>query len=676
MKFLCDRCKTRYSIGDDRVRGKILKIRCKNCANVITVREGMAEAEAEPVAAATGAPRRTAKPTTLAPPAQVSAPTTGAKPPAALEEEWYVSIDGEQSGPFSLHEAQRWIGAKPVAADLHCWSEGFDDWLPVDKVSHFRGLRKKPATPTPAPAPPPRAVAPPPPPPQQPVEDEPKPLFAATMAAIEKSAAAAAPPSARATPIGGIPSLPTPRPVSNGSAPHAALPRPVAGPSTTPAPQALRQSGSVPAIPSVTRQTGGVPAIPGVRGGTGPRPALPLEPPRTPTGPRPALPFDASDDNNASTQIEVPPFGDDARTAAEPAALRARALPGPFGGQAALSTATPPPAPYMTPPPAFAPPPAAAPSSGTSPSGTGANGAMGMASPSSSPWAMPLAAPPPAMPEPEPEPEGDIEIGEVSRVVNLADLARNHAATKAAAARKTGASPRLRTTGMNPSLNGGDPIAAMVATPDAGYTNGAMVPEPAAAPQSHKKLYLLLGVVVLFLLGGVGAMVYAVSQNGDDESTAISQGREVDLTRPDDPLHHRDPKPDIKDPTPHVNPNQHRPYVPPVGSGKVPVSDPDTGDTNALKAEEIEAMARTQSEATNRCYMRSQRGADAILIGDVKKINVTITVDKEGAVSGVDLSDHATDSLGKCLQSRIKGWRFHPSGKGLTTRLTLVFQAS
>ena len=41
MKFLCERCKTRYSIGDDCVRGKISKIRCKNCANVITVREGM-----------------------------------------------------------------------------------------------------------------------------------------------------------------------------------------------------------------------------------------------------------------------------------------------------------------------------------------------------------------------------------------------------------------------------------------------------------------------------------------------------------------------------------------------------------------------------------------------------------------------------------------------------------
>src|SRR5678815_2307605 len=46
VKFLCDRCKTRYSIADDRVRGKILKIRCKNCANVITVREGMPDADA------------------------------------------------------------------------------------------------------------------------------------------------------------------------------------------------------------------------------------------------------------------------------------------------------------------------------------------------------------------------------------------------------------------------------------------------------------------------------------------------------------------------------------------------------------------------------------------------------------------------------------------------------
>src|SRR5205807_488513 len=66
-------------------------------------------------------------------------------------------------------------------ADLHCWSEGFDDWLPVDKVSHFRGLRKKPTPPT-TPPPLPRAAPPP-----RAHEDEPKPLFAATMAALERS---------------------------------------------------------------------------------------------------------------------------------------------------------------------------------------------------------------------------------------------------------------------------------------------------------------------------------------------------------------------------------------------------------------------------------------------------------------------------------------------------------
>src|SRR5512140_2774581 len=107
VKFLCDRCNTRYSIGDERVRGKILKIRCKNCANVITVREGM---EAPPPDAESSRGR----PTTNAPIAD-QRPANGAlgaafsaqlqKPPPALEEEWYVSIDGEQSGPFSLAEA-------------------------------------------------------------------------------------------------------------------------------------------------------------------------------------------------------------------------------------------------------------------------------------------------------------------------------------------------------------------------------------------------------------------------------------------------------------------------------------------------------------------------------------------------------------------------------------------
>jgi predicted Zn finger-like uncharacterized protein len=37
MKFVCERCQTRYSIADEKVRQKILRIRCKTCGNVIMI---------------------------------------------------------------------------------------------------------------------------------------------------------------------------------------------------------------------------------------------------------------------------------------------------------------------------------------------------------------------------------------------------------------------------------------------------------------------------------------------------------------------------------------------------------------------------------------------------------------------------------------------------------------
>ncbi|HVV52959.1 MAG TPA: zinc-ribbon domain-containing protein, partial [Polyangia bacterium] len=46
MKFVCDRCQTKYSIADEKVRGKILKVRCKSCSNIITVRDEAASASA------------------------------------------------------------------------------------------------------------------------------------------------------------------------------------------------------------------------------------------------------------------------------------------------------------------------------------------------------------------------------------------------------------------------------------------------------------------------------------------------------------------------------------------------------------------------------------------------------------------------------------------------------
>ena len=38
MRFSCKKCDTQYTIADEKVRGKVIKIRCKRCSNLIVVR--------------------------------------------------------------------------------------------------------------------------------------------------------------------------------------------------------------------------------------------------------------------------------------------------------------------------------------------------------------------------------------------------------------------------------------------------------------------------------------------------------------------------------------------------------------------------------------------------------------------------------------------------------------
>src|SRR5687768_593457 len=41
MKFLCGSCRTKYQISEERVRGKILTIRCQKCGAKVLVRESL-----------------------------------------------------------------------------------------------------------------------------------------------------------------------------------------------------------------------------------------------------------------------------------------------------------------------------------------------------------------------------------------------------------------------------------------------------------------------------------------------------------------------------------------------------------------------------------------------------------------------------------------------------------
>jgi len=189
MKFVCERCHTKYSIADEKVRGKVLKVRCKTCENVITVREtgatiddagsgvpkeaaqtrsGMLDArtgDSAAVAASPAARRAHPEPArrsaphlpaaalvdphgpAVAPPRR---PTPRPMPSLSVDDgvEWYLAVDGAQTGPFRRPVLIDKILAVPPGGDVHVWNANLGDWKPpkdVPDVSADLARRRRPS---------------------------------------------------------------------------------------------------------------------------------------------------------------------------------------------------------------------------------------------------------------------------------------------------------------------------------------------------------------------------------------------------------------------------------------------------------------------------------------------------------------------------------------------------
>jgi predicted Zn finger-like uncharacterized protein len=126
MKIVCDACQAKYSISDDKVQGKVFKIRCKKCSNIIVVRGGAGAAE------------------------QPAAPTQeketkvydygydgGDQAPSGDESVWHVVINQDQVGPMTAAEVQQRFAAGEIDGETYAWREGFADWLPLSQVDAF-----------------------------------------------------------------------------------------------------------------------------------------------------------------------------------------------------------------------------------------------------------------------------------------------------------------------------------------------------------------------------------------------------------------------------------------------------------------------------------------------------------------------------------------------------------
>jgi hypothetical protein len=179
------------------------------------------------------------------------------------------------------------------------------------------------------------------------------------------------------------------------------------------------------------------------------------------------------------------------------------------------------------------------------------------------------------------------------------------------------------------------------------------------------------------VIGVVVAVVFVLSGGNEDLPVGLGGTRQgIDTSRPEDIV--RRALPPAPNDTGSGSGATHRPR--PTGNrittGQNPQpEEPDTGPGSHLDPSEIEAMAAKYGEGTKRCYMRAQKGALGLEIADTKKIDVTLTVQKDGTVSDVQLSKHANNEFGQCLIARIKGWKFRES-KGGTFRIALAFSAS
>jgi predicted Zn finger-like uncharacterized protein len=129
MRIECDNCSARYSIADEKVVGKLYRVKCKKCGHMIMV-DGthLVADEAEEAT-------RVFDMNAAASEAQASLDQD-----APVDAVWYVVLDGAEAGPLDANEVSEQLHAGAIDADTLVWCEGMADWAPLSTVDAFADL--------------------------------------------------------------------------------------------------------------------------------------------------------------------------------------------------------------------------------------------------------------------------------------------------------------------------------------------------------------------------------------------------------------------------------------------------------------------------------------------------------------------------------------------------------
>lgn len=119
MKITCDACGSKYTIADDKVRGRKVKVRCKNCkANILVdgsaVGEGGSEGETGDVESAES------------------------DRPAGGPTLWTVNLTDEDSRDMTAEEIVQGWKSGLVKEDAYVWRDGMAAWKPILDVAELK----------------------------------------------------------------------------------------------------------------------------------------------------------------------------------------------------------------------------------------------------------------------------------------------------------------------------------------------------------------------------------------------------------------------------------------------------------------------------------------------------------------------------------------------------------
>src|SRR5690348_11697559 len=129
MKVTCQSCQAKYTIADEKVRGKVAKIRCKKCGTTIIV-DGNDPATASAVEAVG------------------SGPVADYTQQGGSDEQWTVLVaDGDQRTLTAAQVAELYASGT-VGYETLVWKDGMADWTAISQVDALRSVLENGPRPT------------------------------------------------------------------------------------------------------------------------------------------------------------------------------------------------------------------------------------------------------------------------------------------------------------------------------------------------------------------------------------------------------------------------------------------------------------------------------------------------------------------------------------------------